>query len=140
MGTGMYGNIKNTKGAIKGVSTKYSSEDSKRIQKSKKVSFPNNSSQLKHIFSDKEGHLRDTKENRKILKTLANDKNSQLGKDKYGNTWNAKINKNGSQYWVRHKDGIINNGGLNSTPRNWDSETGLNNNPFKKDGGDKNDN
>ena len=32
----------------------------------------------------------------------------------------------------RYQNGIINEGGQNKTPRNWDNETGLNNNPVKR--------
>ena len=46
------------------------------------------------------------------------------------------IEPDGSQTWVRFRDGIINEGGSNKKPRLWDRDTGFNNNPFKK-GGDK---
>ena len=56
-----------------------------------------------------------------------------LGNDKYGNSWNAEITSNGTQNWVRYRNGVINEGGRNTTPRDWDSETGLDVNPFKKE-------
>lgn len=91
--------------------------------------LPKNESQLKHIFSGKDGHLSDTPSNRKLLHDLANDKSKYIGTDKYGNSWNVTINADGSQTWVRYQNGIINEGGRNATPRVWNKETGLNKNP-----------
>lgn len=87
---------------------------------------------MKHIFSGKNGHLTDTPANRSRLINLANDNSKFIGKDKYGNSWNAETNKDGSQTWVRYQNGTINEGGLNSKPRPWNNETGLNNNPVKR--------
>ena len=97
----------------------------------KKVSLPKNDSQLKHIFGNRKGHVPDTPQNRQKLTNLANDSTKYLGKDKYGNTWHAETNNNGNQWWVRFRDKTINECGMNTTPRPWDPETGLNFNPFK---------
>ena len=94
--------------------------------------LPKDDSQLKHIFSGKEGHLRDTPENRKLLTDLANNHNKFVGKDKYGNCWNIDDGANGIQTWVRYQNGTINEGGQNLFPRSWNTETGLNNNPVKR--------
>ncbi len=69
-----------------------------------------------------------------MIKDLANDSSFYKGKDKYGNKWNIKIDKNGKQLWVQYQNGVINNGGRNDVPISWDKETGLKNNPFKKGG------
>ena len=45
-----------------------------------RVKMPESDSKLKHIFRKAEGHLPDTVENRKMLKDLANDRQSHLGK------------------------------------------------------------
>ena len=66
----------------------------------KKVSLPNNSSQLKHIFGNRKGHVPDTPDNRQKLVDLANDSSKHLGKDKYGNSWHSEIDTNGNQWWV----------------------------------------
>ena len=100
-------------------------------------SLPKNDSQLKHIFSGKNGHLSDTPANRKLLSDLANDQSKFIGKDKYGNLWNAETNSDGTQNWVRYQNGTINEGGQNASPRPWNSETGLNNNPVKRRKGRK---
>ena len=100
-------------------------------------SLPKNDSQLKHIFSGKNGHLSDTPANRKLLSDLANDHSKFIGKDKYGNSWNAETNSDGTQNWVRYQNGTINEGGQNASPRPWNSETGLNNNPVKRRKGRK---
>lgn len=97
-----------------------------------RVKLPNTTAQIKHIFSDRPGHLPDTPENRKILTDLANDKSKYVGTDKYGNSWHEKTKEGGAQYWVRHRDGKINEGGKNDTPRIWNEETGYNNNPVKR--------
>lgn len=103
-----------------------------------KIKLPPNDSQLCHIFGNRPGHLPDTPENRKKLEDLANDESKYVGDDKYGNSWSSQIEPDGSQTWVRFRDGIINEGGSNKKPRLWDKDTGLNNNPFKKEGDKKN--
>ena len=96
------------------------------------IKLPSNDSQLKHIFENREGHLPDTPENRKLLQDLANDSSKYKGKDKYGNDWNVRMNTDGTQDWVRSQRQIINEGGRNLTPRPWDKETGLYRNPTKR--------
>ena len=94
-----------------------------------KVKLPKNDSQLKHIFRDEEGHLKDTPENRKILLDLANDTKYHIGKDiENGLDWHATIDADGTQKWVSHYDGTIREGGINKIPRKFDPETGLNHN------------
>ena len=78
-----------------------------------------------HIFRDKAGHLPNTPENHQLLKSIAEDPSTTLGKDKFGNTWSAKINPDGSQVWVQTRDGEIINGGLNLKPKTYHPETGL---------------
>lgn len=118
MGTGFHGGFGGTKGA--------------QEQKGTQQFLPKNDAQIKHIFSGKEGHLTDTPANRKLLTDLANDSRKFLGKDKYGNSWNVELNSDGSQIWVRYQNGTINEGGRNTSPRPWNNETGLNNNPVKR--------
>ena len=84
-----------------------------------------NDSQTMHFMGDREGHLPDTPENRKLLEDLANDMNYYRGKDKYGNNWHVRMNEDGSQDWVRHQNMLINEGGRNNNPRPWNDETGL---------------
>ena len=97
-----------------------------------KITLPPNNPQLGHIFGNRLGHLPDTPENRKKLENLANDDTKFVGCDKYGNQWNAQIEADGSQTWVRYRNGLINEGGNNKTPRKWDTSSGFNNNPFNK--------
>lgn len=94
-----------------------------------KVRLPENDAQLKHIFREEEGHLMDTPENRDILLKLANDESTHAGIDKYGNDWNIRLNEDGSQYWVRSQNQVINEGGRNTNPLPWNDETGLFRNP-----------
>lgn len=95
------------------------------------VQLPKDESQLRHIFSYRQGHLMDTPENRKRLLHLARDTSKFVGKDKYGNHWHISMEPDGSQLWVRFQNSTINEGGLNPIPRVWDNHTGLNFNPFK---------
>lgn len=118
MGAGFHGGFGGTKGAKDNIGGRQS--------------LPKNNAQLKHIFSGKNGHFSDTPANRKILIDLANDSDKYAGKDKYGNSWNVETNNDGTQNWVRYQNGMINEGGQNASPRSWNSETGLNNNPIKR--------
>ena len=118
MGAGFHGGFGDTKG--------------NNDPQGAKQSLPKNDAQLKHVFSGKDGHLSDTPANRKTLTDLANDQSKFIGTDKYGNSWNAETNSDGSQNWVRYQNGTINEGGQNATPRPWNNETGLNNNPVKR--------
>ena len=97
-----------------------------------KIKLPPNDSQLKHIFEERDGHLPDTPENRKLLEELANNRDRYKGKDKYGNDWNIRLNDDGTQDWVRSQHQVINEGGRNKEPRPWDDETGLFRNPTKR--------
>ena len=92
-------------------------------------SLPTDRSQLDHIFDERKGHLPDTPRNRQRLMELANDESCRLGKDKYGNIWYARTEQDGSQTWVSVRNGIIQEGSSNKTPRPWNAETGLNRNP-----------
>ncbi len=121
MGTGFHGGFGNTLGK-KQFSIKRKIENK----------LPKDKSQLNHIFRDSPGHLENTSHNRKLLTNLANDSNYFKGKDKYGNSWNIKLDKNGKQLWVQYQNGTISNGGRNDVPRSWDESTGLKKNPFKK--------
>jgi len=86
-----------------------------------------NEKSVGHIFRKEEGHFEsDTKQNRDQLEDLANDSDNKLGSDKYGNDWYAKSLPNGKQIWARVRDGKITNGGINNTPRPYNSQTGLN--------------
>ena len=97
-----------------------------------KIKLPQNDAQIKHIFEEREGHLADTPENRELLVNLANDSNAYMGKDKYGNDWNVRMNENGTQDWVRSQNQTINEGGRNLMPKPWNKETGLYRNPTKR--------
>ena len=94
-----------------------------------RVSLPSNDSQLKHILRDDEGHLLDSPENRALLVDLANDSSKFVGTDQYGNSWNAELLVDGTQNWVRYRNGIIINGGRNVIPQPWNNKTGFNHSP-----------
>lgn len=97
-----------------------------------RVKLPEGDAQLKHIFCNREGHLPDTPENRKLIEDLANNADCHIGKDARGNDWNIRLNEDGTQDWVRSMNNTINEGGRNITPRHWNPETGLYNNVIKR--------
>ena len=134
MGAGIHGGFGNTKGStnVDVDTVSKSVNDAGDADFNSGANLPTDDSQLKHIFSNREGHLSDTPDNRKLLTDLANDKSKFVGTDKYGNSWNAETTSDGSQNWVRYQNGTINEGGRNATPRTWDDETGYNNTPVKR--------
>ncbi|WP_013631018.1 hypothetical protein [Rubinisphaera brasiliensis] len=78
-----------------------------------------------HIFRNADGHLPDTPANRQLLKDVADDPATTLGPDKYGNTWSARTNPDGTQTWVQTRGDQIINGGVNQTPKTYNPQTGL---------------
>lgn len=82
-------------------------------------------SRAQHIFRDSEGHIGDTPANRQLLETIANDPSAMLGTDKYGTTWAAKLNPDGTQTWVGIRGGKVSYGGINETPKAFNPQTEL---------------
>lgn len=90
------------------------------------IILPDSPDVLGHIFDpDKGGHVEDTPENRDKLRDTANDPDSYLGQDKYGNDWHARTNDDGSQTWTVSRNGRIWDGGVNKQPKGWNPDTGL---------------
>jgi hypothetical protein len=105
------------------------------INTGKKNKIPNTSSQIDHIFREKEGHLPFNDKNAKILSNLINnDKNLVLFQDYNGNSWYSKTKSDGTQIWGKVHGNKLSNGGINKTPINLDPKTGYDKNPFKKKG------
>lgn len=94
------------------------------------IKLPEQEAQLAHIFEDREGHIPRTSENMKLLVDLANSWENYRGTDAFGNAWHIKSRDDNSQVWVRSRNGVINEGGINKKPRTWDKDSGLNDNPF----------
>lgn len=79
-----------------------------------------------HIFRPADGHFpADTIPARRVLLRVANDPAKRLGMDRFGTSWAAETMPNGSQIWVQIRDGLITNGGVNTTHRVFDVLTGL---------------
>lgn len=87
--------------------------------------LPKNDSQVKHIFRDKKGHVKDTPGNRKLMLDTCNNESNYLGTDTHGKRWYAQTLPDGRQVWVATRDGIVQNCGINDVPHSWDNETGL---------------
>ena len=64
-----------------------------------------------------------TSKNRELLTKLSVPKN-YVGTDGWGNQWYSKILKDGRQAWSESRNGIIWDGGINSSPLPWDPNTG----------------
>jgi filamentous hemagglutinin len=93
------------------------------------IRFPKNPSQVKHIFAEREGHVPDTFENRKlILDTVSNPANYR-GKDKWGIDNYSHQLSDGRQVWARVRVNTIDDAGINTIERLWDGETGFKRNP-----------
>lgn len=90
--------------------------------------------QTKHIFRNGEGHVADTPENRKMLSDTV--KGDSLGKDKFGNEWFTKMRPDGTQSWVKVRNGKIDNGGVNRKPltakKSWETKEFNNEDTLRK--------
>lgn len=80
---------------------------------------------IKHIFRDKEGHLLDTLENRKLIIDVASDAKNFLGIDSHGNQWFVKILQDGQQIWASVRENLVRNAGINEIPKSFNGKTGL---------------
>jgi RHS repeat-associated protein len=79
--------------------------------------LPEDASQLGHIFRSAEGHFaEDTPESRGLLRETASPQN-YIETNAHGNQVYAKPQPDGSEVWVEVRNGTIQNGGINSTPR-----------------------
>ena len=97
--------------------------------------LPEKPSQLEHMFKEREGHLKNTQQNKEIIIRMANNKEFYLGKSKNEYTeleWYAQILDNGKQLWASVRNGIIQDCGINNTPRPFEEETGLCRNTKKR--------
>ncbi len=79
--------------------------------------YPENDGQIKHMFRAADGHVPDTPANRALFLDLADDPDSYLMHDQWGNVVSARILQDGRQAWVQVRNGIIQNAGINNTPR-----------------------
>ncbi len=80
--------------------------------------LPEDGSQLGHIFRSAEGHFaEDTLETRQLLTSTANNADNYVGTNEYGNQIYAQRQSDGSEIWVEVRNGTIQNGGANTTPR-----------------------
>ncbi|MDR1014116.1 MAG: phosphoethanolamine transferase CptA [Coriobacteriales bacterium] len=79
--------------------------------------FPANYPQIKHIFSEREGHVPDNASNRELILTTANDNKNYRGSKPNGNRWYVKDIGDNKQVWVEVRQGIVQNAGVNAPPR-----------------------
>jgi hypothetical protein len=77
--------------------------------------LPPGNSQLQHIFRDAPGHVADTPANRTLLESTAQNPGNYVGMYN-GNKVYARTQSDGTQVWVYERNGVIQNGGVNTTP------------------------
>jgi hypothetical protein len=81
------------------------------------IRFPENPGQIDHIFRDAPGHLiDDTFDNRQLLQNAVSSENF-VRTDQWGNQWFARLLEDGTEVWVKVRNGVIQNGGVNQVPR-----------------------
>lgn len=79
--------------------------------------LPENASQTGHIFRKADGHYpKATPIAVREIHQAASSLGTFHGRDSFGNIWQSRINSDGSQTWVRIRNGVITNAGRNSTP------------------------
>lgn len=93
--------------------------------------MPAGVAQIKHIFRNESGHLHESDENKSLVLSVSNNPDYYIGTDSKNKKWYAKTLSDGSQVWVSVYNSIISDAGLNTLPRHFDPESGLNNNPKK---------
>ena len=87
--------------------------------------FVLNENRATKIFGARDGHILDTPANRDLITNVANNPATKLGTDKFGTTWSAQIQADGTQVWVQTRNGQVWNAGVNTTPKPFDPNTGL---------------
>lgn len=88
--------------------------------------FPDNPSVAGHIFRSEKGHYAvDNQEARNEILSVANDKANYLGSDKYGTNWYGKSFQDGTQIWVKVREGKITDAGKNLKAKEFNPETGM---------------
>lgn len=91
--------------------------------------LPMNTSQLDHIFRNEFGHLIKSEKNMQLVLSVSNNPDCYIGTDSKGKKWYAKLLDDESQVWVSVYNSTVSDAGLNVKPRQFDTESGLNNNP-----------
>jgi hypothetical protein len=85
-----------------------------------KPKWPNDTSQLRHIFSSRRGHVLDTPSNRRLIEQIVIDRNNLVGRKLSGGSeLFAKLLDDGRQVWVEVRNGLIQDGGVNNIPRSF---------------------
>ena len=81
---------------------------------------------LDHIFRDKPGHLKENNaHNRDLLISTATNAKNFFGICERGSSWFAENMPDGTQIWAEVRNGKVRNGGINSTPKQFNRATGL---------------
>jgi hypothetical protein len=85
-----------------------------------KPKWLNDASQLKHIFSDRKGHVIDSPSNRRLFEGVVLDRSNLVGRKlRGGSELFVKSIDDGKQAWVEVRNGLIQDGGINDIPRSF---------------------
>jgi hypothetical protein len=83
-----------------------------------KPKWPSDTSQLKHIFSNRKGHVLDTPSNRKLLEQTVIERRNLVGRKLNGGSeLFVKLLDDGRQVWAEVRNELIQDGGVNDIPR-----------------------
>lgn len=82
------------------------------------VSWPQDKSQVNHIFGNRTGHISDTPANRARLEQMVRDLANKVSDRGNGVERYAQVQKDGTELWADIRYGVFQNGGLNTVPRN----------------------
>ena len=75
--------------------------------------MPKQRAQRMHIMAKREGHMTDSRKNRKVLEKVSNNSSNYIKTDPRGFKIYSKVIKK-HEYWVYTRNGIIQDGGRNS--------------------------
>jgi filamentous hemagglutinin len=82
------------------------------------AAWPQDQSQIKHIFGNRSGHMADTPANRARLEQMVKDPANKVSDRDNGVERYAQIQSDGTELWADVRYGVLQNGGLNTVPRN----------------------
>jgi len=80
---------------------------------------------INHLFDNRDGHLINTEANKQIIMNLIKNPENFIIRDDFKKYWFAKTLDDGTQIWAHIINDVITNCGINETPREGNSGTGL---------------
>ena len=78
-----------------------------------------------YLFVTNEGYVLNTPENKQLFLNLVSDRKNWIEGDAWGDYWYVKVMRDGKQIWATVRDNVIQNGGINNSPKGWNPVRGL---------------